>query len=212
MGCNKCNKCDKDICNCPEPVFSVEAMPDNPDLLRFNVNGKSVWYDFSPVTKYGETATTITVDGVERTFNHYGEKSTQTITARELGAIFHLADFGDVNADSIKDYGILNYRKDTNCPDGCEGVSNGWRADNPIDIGTDSIDYILGSNSQGELKSLLPPADTNKFSYLAWGAQNKAKWATPTVVTSAPNDGTYEYPVYMDPTTGELIVVRRSIQ
>ena len=54
--CNKCDKC-KEPCGCAEPVFSIEALADDPATLRFNVNGKSVWYDFEPVTKAGETCT-----------------------------------------------------------------------------------------------------------------------------------------------------------
>lgn len=208
--CDCNNKCKKP-CGCAEPVFSLEAMPDDPDFLRFNVNGKSIWYDFEPVTKAGETCTTLNTDIVGRTINYHGECSEQTISAKELGAILHLGDLGDVDENSIKDNGILNYRKTGNCPEGCEGETDGWVSSNPVEIGEESLEYILGSDADGRMTSLIPPIDTTKFSYLSFAAQNKIKWVTPTEVASIPDDGAYQYPVYMDPATGELVVYKRSI-
>lgn len=208
---NECN-CKKkcvEPCGCPEPVFSIEAMPDDPTVLRFNVNGKSVWYDFSSVVKAAETATTLSVDNVARTLNHHGEKSDQSIRAQELGNILHLADIGDVDENTIKDFGILNYRKNDSCPEGCEGTNNKWRADNPIELGSESLDYLLGSNAEGELKSLIPPTDTASYSYLAWAAQDKAKWVKPTVVSTPPVKDGKVAQLYLDENTGEIVVVRR---
>lgn len=207
MNTNNCNPCKKDCgdpCGCAEPVFSVEAMPDDPTILRFNVNGKSVWYDFSAVVNSAETATTVTVDTVARTLNHHGEKSDQSITAEELGAILHLADIGDVNRNSIEDNGILNYRKAVDCGEGCEDTNGGWTASSPLDIGAPSLDYVLGSDSDGKLSSLMPPTSTNKFSYLAWAAQGKAKWVTPTEIASVSDNYA---PLYLDKTTGEIVVL-----
>ena len=214
MKCNECdNPCKKDCSPCgrAEPVFAVEAMPDDPDILRFNVNGKSVWYDFSSLVKNGETATTVVVDAVRRTLNHYGEKSTQTISAKELGAIFHLSDFGDVDANSIENYGILNYRKNTSCPEGCTGTTDGWRADNPIDLGETSMTYVLGSDGEGALTSLMPPTNANKFNYLAWAAGNKVKYVTPTIVSTPPrNSNNTVTRLYLNEATGEIVAVREA--
>lgn len=209
--CNDCNNKCKEPCGCAEPVFSVEAMPDDPTTLRFNVNGKSVWYDFSSVVKAGETCTTLNIDGVNRTLNYNGECANQSISANELGSILHLGDLGDVDADSITDNGILNYRKDGDCGEGCEGIADGWVSSNPIEIGGTSLDYILGSDADGKMKSLMPPTDTTSFSYLAWAAQNKAKWVKPTVVSTAPvdTDGKVWRP-YIDPTTGEIVIVKEN--
>ena len=215
--CNKpCVSCRKDKkcpspCGCAEPVFSIEAMPDDPTMLRFNINGKSVWYDFEPVVKDGETCTTLNVNTVNRTLDYNGECSEQTIHARELGSILHLADLGDVNGNTIEDNGILNYRKDADCGEGCEGIANGWVSTNPVDVATTSLDYILGADSDGKMVSLLPPTDTNKFSYLAWAAQGKAMWKTPTEVSTIPDDGTYRYPLYLDPNTGEIVVYKEAL-
>ena len=206
--CN-CNKCKSEPCSCAEPVFSIEAMPDDPDTLRFNINGKSIWYDFEPVVKAGETCTTLNTDAVNRTLNYHGECSDQTISAKELGAILHLGDLGDVNADTITDNGILNYRKTGDCGEGCEGIGDGWVSSNPIEVAGTSLDYILGSDADGKMMSLMPPTDTTTFSYLAWAAQNKAKWVKPTVVSTPPVKDGKVAQLYLDENTGEIVIVRR---
>lgn len=209
--CNQCHQCRKDPCGCPEPVFSVESMPDDPAALQFNVNGKSVWYDFTPVVKEAETATTVNIDTIGRTLNHHGEKSDQTISAKELGSILHLADLGDVDANTIEDNGILNYRKEADCGEGCEGINNGWVSTSPVDVGTTSLTYLLGSDADGLMQSLMPPTSPNKFSYLTWAAQGKVKWTTPTVVSTPPKDSNNKvWRLYVDPSTGELVVCKEN--
>lgn len=215
--CNKpCVSCRKDKkcpspCGCAEPVFSIEAMPDDPTTLRFNINGKSVWYDFEPVIKDGETCTTLNVNTTDRTLEYNGECSEQVIHARELGSILHLADLGDVDASTINDNGILNYRKDADCGEGCEGIANGWVSTNPVEVGGSSLEYILGADADGKMISLMPPTDTTTFSYLAWGAQDKAKWVKPTIAASAPvdSDGKVWKP-YVDPNTYEIVIVKEN--
>lgn len=217
MSCNHCNKCIKcrtgkkcpTPCGCAEPVFSIEAMSDNPSLLKFNVNGKSVWYDFDSVVKSAETCTTLSINGADRTLEYNGECGKNTIHASQLGSILHLADIGDVDAESIGDNGILNYRKDTNCGEGCDGIGDGWVSTNPIDVGTTSLEYILGSDKDGKMQSLMPPTDTTTFSYLAWAGANKVMWKKPTVASTAPVDGDgKKWQVFVDPNTYELIIVK----
>lgn len=217
MSCNNCaNDCHckkdcKEPCGCAEPIFSIEAIEDDPATLRFNVNGKSVWYDFSPVVEEAETCTTLTVNSVDRTLNYLGECGENNITAKELGAIFHLADLGDVEEGTITDNGILNYRRTSDCPEGCEGTSNKWVSTNPIEVGASSLSYILGSDADGKMFSLMPPADANSFSYLAWAAGNKAKWVKPTVVSTPPVDGEGKvWRPYVDPATGEIVIVKEN--
>lgn len=212
--CGQCIQCRKKkecrpACSCVEPVFSVEAMPDDPTILRFNVSGKSVWYDFEPVVKAGETCTTLNVNSVGRTLDYHGECGDNTIAARELGSILHLADIGDVNADSITDNGILNYRKDADCGEGCDGPGDGWQSTNPVDVGATSLDYILGSDADGKMTSLMPPTDTTKFSYLAWRAQDKAGWTAPTIVSTPPVDSDNKrYRLWLDPNTGAIVATK----
>lgn len=207
--CNKKRDCGCGGCGCAEPVFSIETMGNDPTILRFNVNGKSVWYDFSPLVESGETCTTLTANRVKRTLDYLGECGENNITARELGSILHLSDIGDVDENSIDDYGILNYRKDSGCPEGCEGQDNGWRADNPVDLGKNELEYILGSDGEGELQSLMPPTDTTKFNFLTWAAQGKAKWTTPTIAATPPLDANEKaWRLYVDPDTYALVIVK----
>lgn len=214
MSCDKCNKPCKtcgDPCGCAEPVLSIEAMADDPATLRFNVNGKSVWYDFEPVVKAAETCTSFNIDAVNRTLNYHGECADQSISAKDLGSILHLGDLGDVDETTIGDNGILNYRKDPDCPEGCEGTGDGWVSSNPIEVSGTSLDYILGSDADGKMKSLMPPTDTTTFSYLAWAAQNKAKWVKPTIVSVAPTDGNgKKWRLYVDPNTYEIVIVKEA--
>lgn len=206
--CN-CKKRCESPCGCAEPVFDIEALDTDPTTLRFNVNGKSVWYDFEPVVKAGETCTTLNIDAVNRTLNYHGECSDQTISAKELGSILHLGDLGDVDANSITDNGILNYRKNPDCGEGCEGTGDGWVSSNPIEVSGTSLEYILGSDADGKMMSLMPPTDTTTFSYLAWRAQNKAGWVKPTVVSTPPVKDGKVAQLYLDENTGEIVIVRR---
>lgn len=205
------NKCKSNPCGCAEPVFSIEAMTDNPALLRFNVNGKSVWYDFDSVVKAAETCTTLAADSVNRVLNYHGECGDITISANELGSILHLADIGDVDANSIGDNGILVYQKDADCGEGCEGINNGWVSKNPVDVGSESLEYILGSDSEGRMKSLMPPTDTSTFSYLAWAGASKATWKKPSVVATPPVKDGKVAQLYLDENTGEIVIVRRDV-
>jgi len=206
-GCE--NKCPKQ-CGCPEAILSIEADSTNPARLRFNLGGRSVWYDFDSVVKAAETCTTIIPDVVNRLLKYNAECQNSEITASELGGIFHLSDLGDVDATTLKDNAILVYRKDANCGENCDG-KNGWVAIDPSEQGDTSMDYVLGAASDGETKSLMPPANSSQYHYLAWAGANKAKWSQPAVAASAPVDSDgKKWRVYMDPTTKELVVVKES--
>lgn len=208
---NDCNPCKKEICGCAEPVFDIEALDTDPTTLRFNVNGKSVWYDFEPVVKAGETCTTLNIDAVNRTLNYHGECSDQTISAKELGSILHLGDLGDVDANSITDNGILNYRKNPDCGEGCEGTGDGWVSSNPIEVSGTSLEYVLGSDADGKMMSLMPPTDTTTHSILTWTGAGKAQWHKPTVAATAPVDSDGKvWRLYVDPSTYELTIVKEN--
>lgn len=206
-GCR--NKCPKP-CGCPESILSIEADTTNPTNLRFNLGGRSVWYDFDSVVKAGQTCTTITVDSVARNLVYNAECQTINISGRTLGSILHLADIGDVDESTIKDNAVLVYRKDANCAENCDG-KDGWIGVDLSEEGRDSLDYIMGSDNEGDVGSLKPPANTNQFYYLTWAAGDKASWTQPTVATTAPrdpDDDTKVWRVYMDPKSKKLVVVK----
>lgn len=205
-GCEK--KCPKP-CGCPESILSIEADSTNPTNLRFNLGGRSVWYDFDSTIKAGETCTTLYADLSARNLVYNAECQIINITAESLGGILHLADIGDVDANTIKDNAILVYKKDADCGENCDGA-NGWIGVDPSEAGDTSLDYVMGSDADGKVKSLMPPANSNQFYYLTWAAQNKASWKQPTEVSAIPVDSEgYSYQLYIDPTTKELVVYKK---
>ena len=217
MGCGHCGACQPKCgceskcakpCGCPESILSIEADSADPAYLRFNLGGRSVWYDFTPVVKAAETCTHISTSINPRSLIYDSECGRQTISAQELGRILHLGDLGDVDASTIQDNAILVYRKDANCGENCDG-KNGWIGVNPAEEGDTEIDYILGSDENGDVKSLMPPAANNKYNYLTWEKDGKAKWNTIKIVPSAPTDAetNSKLRVYLDPDTYELVAV-----
>lgn len=215
-GCGHCDTCGckKDCCEkpcgCPESILSIEADSTNPTNLRFNLGGRSVWYDFDSTIKAGETCTTMYADLTARNLVYNAECQTINISASSLGGILHLADIGDVDATTIKDNAILVYKKDADCSENCDG-KNGWIGLDPSEAGDSSLDYIMGSDSDGEVKSLMPPSNSAQFYYLSWAAQDKASWKQPTIAASAPVDSDGKvWRLYVDPTTRELLIVKEN--
>lgn len=217
MGCGHCgqcqpkcgceNKCPKP-CGCPEQILSIEADTTRPAYLRFNLGGRSVWYDFTSVVKGAETCTTLKPNITARTLIYDAECGRQTISAPELGSILHLADIGDVDATTIKDNAILVYKKDANCGENCEG-KNGWVGMDPSEEAGESLDYVMGSDANGRVGSLQPPANSNQYYQLTWAGGDKVKWHQPAEVSVIPRDSENKaWRVYMDPTTRELVIVR----
>lgn len=221
MGCGHCGQCQPKCgcekkcpkrCGCPESILSIEADSEDPAYLRFNLGGRSVWYDFGPVVKAAETCTHLSTDLTSRSLIYDGECGRETISARQLGSILHLGDIGDVDASTIKDNAILVYRKDADCGENCDG-KNGWVGMDPSEEADDELDYILGADEDGKVKSLMPPVATNKTNYLRWEANGKAGWGTIQPRTSIPVDPATNkaYRVYLDPTTMELVYVMEDV-
>lgn len=218
-GCGHCGACQPDCgcknrcepkCGCPEAILSIEADSTNPTLLRFNFGGRSVWFDFDSVVKAGETCTSIIPDVVSRLIHYSAECQDNEITAAELGAIFHLADIGDVDATTLKDNAILVYRRDANCGENCDG-KNGWIAVDLTEEGDSSLDYIMGSDNDGEVKSLMPPANSSQHYFLSWAGANKASWTQPKIVATPPVDSDgKKWRMYIDPSTYEPVIVKES--
>lgn len=205
-GCEK--KCPTP-CGCPEQILSIEADSTRPANLRFNLGGRSVWHDFTSAIKSAETCTNLKADITARTLIYDAECGRQSISANELGSMLHLADIGDVDATTIKDNAILVYRKDADCGENCDG-KNGWVGLDPSEEGVTSLDYIMGSDSNGKVGSLNPPANKlNKFSYLTWAAEGKAKWSEIQTVAEVPKDEDGKaWRLYVDPNNGQIVAVK----
>ncbi len=221
MGCGHCGQCQPKCgcedkcpkrCGCPESILSIEADSEDPAYLRFNLGGRSVWYDFGPVVKAAETCTHLSTDLTSRSLIYDGECGRETISARQLGSILHLGDIGDVDASTIKDNAILVYRKDADCGENCDG-KNGWVGIDPSEESDDEIDYILGSDEDGKVKSLQPPVRTDKANFLIWKANGKAQWAVIERRVSPPVDPVTgnALRLYLDPNSGEIVAVEESV-
>lgn len=205
--CNECVECrePKKPCGCGEPqrVLSIEVDPTNPARLAFNLDGKTVWYDFTSLVKFAETKTSIAMDEADRVMRYNGESGESTISAKELGSILHIADIGDVDGDGVDEGSFLIYKKDANCADGCEGINNRWIAWNEGDNRATSLNSVLGFDGDGRPFALQPPTHTNQYYQLGWNAENKLSYSQPIQVTST----TGTVPVRMDTTTHQLVYV-----
>ena len=113
-----------------------------------------------------------------------------------------------MDATTLKDNAILVYRKDANCGENCDG-KNGWIAVDPSEEGDTSLDYIMGSDNDGEVKSLMPPANSSQHYFLGWAGQNKASWVQPKIAATAPVDSDgKKWRLYIDPATYEPVIVK----
>lgn len=203
-GCE--NKCQKP-CGCPEAILSIESDSSNPALLRFNLGGRSVWFDFTGVVRAAESCTSIKPNAVARNIVHDGECHRDVITASELGSVLHLADIGDVDANSLKDNSLLVFQQESKCSENCEGTG-GWKGVDPSEVGKESLSYIMGSDADGVIGTLEPPANSSKFNYLTWAAQGKAKWSQMKILPNAPTDKNNRVlRPYVDPDTLEIVAV-----
>lgn len=218
MGCGHCGQCQPKCgceskcpkrCGCPESILSIEADSADPAYLRFNLGGRSVWYDFTSVVKAAETCTHLSTSINPRSLIYDSECGRQTISAKELGKILHLGDLGDVDVSGVKDNAILVYRKDANCGENCDGKT-GWVGVNPTEVSGDDVKYVMGSDEDGQVKTIAPPVTNNKTNYLTWDGESKTvKWKTAAIRMSPPVDPVTGkvYRAYLDPNTFEIVFV-----
>lgn len=211
---NNCNckptcGCDTPKCGCPKPIFDIDEMPNDVATLRFNFDGISAWYDFSNMIRQTQTDTTVSVDAIARVLKHMAERHTDTISAKELGSILHLADIGDVDITDVQDHSILVYKKDGSCASGCNGISNSWYGWNADEHTNTSMSSVMGFDANGSPVSLQKPAHTNQYYQLGWNASDKLSYTQPKQVTTAPIDSEgYKYRLYLDPTTKQIVYVK----
>lgn len=161
---------------------------DTPAWLRFNFGGKSVDYDFTPVVKSAETDTSLTLDTVNRNLIFNAERHIDTISSRELGRIFHVADIGDVDITGVTHNSLFVYKKNSDCGEGCEGINNSWSAWNSNDNLVENLSTVMGFDDDGNPKALNHPDKTAQFYQLAWAGADKVKWIQPTERTIATGD------------------------
>lgn len=225
MTCNNlCNQCCdpcadpcKKKCGCYEPILDIDEMPDSVSILRYNINGLSTWYDYGNMIYQTQTDTRITADSVKRVLRYMAERHTDSISARELGSILHVADLGDVDISGVQNNSLFVYRKDNNCAQGCEGISNAWTAWNSTDNTADSLRTIMGFDKDGVPYSLLPPANSDQHYLLEWRGNNEVGYrqveeVSKESITVTEGGRNYIYKVCVDPNTNELVYIKEEVQ
>ena len=196
--CRDC--CHKPKCGCAKPVIQVEEMPESVATLRYNFDGASTWYDHTNMIYQTQTDTTIKADAIQRALIYMAERHTDIISAKELGAILHIADIGDVDITGVADNALFVYQKNSDCGHGCQGIDNSWKAWNALEHQGTSLDTVMGFDEDGKPLTLQRPISTDKYYLLGWAANDKLKYITLTPFGSLEG----KKALYIDPETGEI--------
>lgn len=205
-GISQCPNPCENPCEKPMPIFWVDNVPDDIMTLSFNFNGVGAEYNYTEMVKQGQTDTSVSIDVLNRLLKYMAERHTDTITAKELGAILHLADIGDVDGTDVEDKSLLFYNRETDCAQSCDTKRNTWKGWNALDGQGDALSMIMGFSNDGSPVSLSSPSQPNAHYLLSWAAGEKAKWTKPKTVTDATNLA----PLYVDKTTGEIVMLEGS--
>lgn len=214
--CNKCNDCGscntcgcENRCRCAKPVISVESLPDNLGMVKYNFDGVSTYYDHTNMIKQLETDTTLSADTVRRVLTYMAERHIDTISAKELGSILHLADISDVDVTNLEEGSILVYNKNTDCSEGCEGINNTWKAWDSASNRKDYLQTVMGFDEEDKPYALNTPANANQFYQLGWNANNKVSYSQPqdTTIGGVTKDGKVAILV-MDQTTKQIMSLK----
>lgn len=195
----KCG-CEKPKCGCGKPILAVEDVPNEKGLIKFNVNGVTSYYDAEALVKRTETDTSMSINVVKRLLTYMAERHTDTISAKELGMILHLTDLGDVDVDNVENNSLLVYKKDRDCGEGCQSTTNGWQGWNSDNNLVDSLNAVMGFDTDGSPTALNAPLHTDQYYFLGWNAQNKLQYMKPVEFASA--EGKKQ--LYVDPATGQI--------
>ena len=197
--------CKKSCCEMPKPVIDVQALPDDPLTLSFNFNGVGTSYDFRELVRKGETDTSISADAVARVLKYMAERHIDTISAKELGSILHLTDIADIDISGVDDNSMLVYKKESDCSRGCDNSTNKWVAHNALNHIVDSVQYLMGYDSDGAPKSLSSPSSPSQQYLLGWNGNGKAGWTQIKTAVSIPSNA---YEIYFDGDAHEFVKVK----
>lgn len=205
------NKCDcYEKCRCAKPVVSVEAVPESLSLLKYSFDGISTFYDHENMILQTQTDTTLSADSINRVLKYMAERHIDSISAKELGSILHLADIADVDPTNIEHNSLLVYKKDTNCAEGCDGINNAWKGWNATEDQDDSVQTIMGFDTDGAPHALRAPANANQYYNLGWNGSNKVSYSQPQEVSIASiTDANSKVTVLaLDPTTKQMVAIK----
>lgn len=200
-----CHDCHSAFCQCPEPYLAVWDDDTQPGIVHFNVNGKTANWNGKHLVQSMQTDTALIADVINRLLQYNAERHTDTITARELGSILHLADIGDVDANKATNGSMLVYKKNNECAEGCVGTHNVWEAWNALDSQVQSMYLVMGYGKTGYPETLAPPQNPNRTYLLGWNGKNQVSYLNVTEATSKPVNGGS---VYYDEDSGQLVYVK----
>lgn len=208
-GGNRCGDCER-ACKCPAPYLGIEQLPDNISVLRFNLDGKRADYDFANLIYQNQTDTTLVVDVIKRLLVYSAERHTDSLTAAELGAIFHLADLGDVSTEDAEDGSFLVYQKNNNCGNGCVGLQDSWKTWNALASQVNSATYPFAFDATGKSHVLERPASPNQYYQLGWNAGNQLSYSQVPIVDVSRVVGAdgKKIALYLDPSTNQIVGVK----
>ena len=184
-------------------MIDVQSLPDDILTLSYNFNGVGTTYDYRSMIKAGETDTSLSVNVVNRVLKYMAERHVDTISAKELGSILHLADLGDVEGDDIDNYSLLYYKKDA--VDECDKSANRWVGWNALDGQANTMSLIMGFTSTGSPISLSSPSSPSQQYLLGWNGSGKVGWTQAKTVGSVPANA---YQVYWDDDAKEFVKVK----
>lgn len=180
-------------------------MPDEPGIVKFNLDGHTVFFDFSDVVAHTETDTFLRVDGVARTLKYLAEGHTNNITAKDLGSILHLGDLGDVDMGAVEQNSLLFYQKNSDCGQGCDEISNQWVAWNATENLVDEAKTIMGFSDSDTPVAIQPPIKSNEYHLAGWRGGNKFGYMQPkSVVTPTAGTDGKTHLLFENPETHEL--------
>ncbi len=207
MNCDcsrQCNKCDR-RCNCPEPFLGIFEYDNEPGYVTFNIDGKEARWDGRHLVQSQQTDTSLIVDLIHRLLKFKAERHTDTISAKELGAILHLSDLGDVDGRHLEQGSLLTYKKNNDCAQGCVGTRNTWEVWNALDGKASNAYYPIATDDKGNLASIEAPANPNKTYFLGWNGKSQLSYfGVPLAATKPVNGGA----VYFDEDSGQLVYVK----
>lgn len=200
-----CNRCHTNPCKCPEPFLGIYESDLRPGVVTFNMDGKTFDWNGRHFVNSLQTDTTLVTDVIARLLRYTAERHTDTITAKELGSILHLADLGDVDAGNFEQGSLLTYKKNNNCAEGCVGTQNHWEGWNALDNQTTSMTLPMGADADGNLVTLAPPPDPEKTYFLGWDGKRQVSYFTVIQSATKPANGGQ---VYYDADLQQLVWVR----
>lgn len=186
-------------------ILSIEELTDQPGIVRFNLDGSTVDYDFSGLIASVETDTTLRVDTVHRLLKYSAERHVNNISASQLGSILHIADLGDVDIAGVTQNSLFVYQKNSDCGQGCQGVGNSWIAWNSDEHLEDSGQTVMVFDDSNAPKALQTPLHTDQYYFLGWRAGDKVGYSQPVEVSVPSVDANgFSHLLFENPTTKQL--------